>query len=171
MKNIKEIKQCLIDAQKLCKRDIFDTYAVDKKAVKPLLELRVEINEYLEQNENDIEALRAACYVECYLSNYNSALAYLQKASELSGERRDKQHLIKLTELQKSFKTISLSPSELISLADYLDEKMDSCDHSLKLTKVWLVENIEKKKHAKIIKGLQNAGGYCDCEVLANVCQ
>jgi hypothetical protein len=169
MKDIQEIKKKLIDAQKLCKRGIFDTYAVDKKAVKPLLELRAAIKEYLSQNENDIEALRAACYVECYLMNYKSGLAYLQKVAALSGERKDKQKLTALSELVDSFKTLSLSPDELVRLGDYLDEALESCDHSLKLTKIWLKENIDKKRHGRIIKGLQNSGGYCDCEVLSNV--
>ena len=65
MKDIKEINQQLIDAQKLCKRGIFENRAVDKKAVAPLLKLRAEINEYLAQNANDVEALRSACYIEC----------------------------------------------------------------------------------------------------------
>jgi len=170
MKDIKEIKQSLIDIQKVCKCDAFEFPAVNKKYVKSLLELRAEVSEYLSQNENDVEALRIACYVECYLSSYQAGLEYLKKAAELSSDRKDKTNIVRLSKLVSSYKTLSLSPDELMSLGDYLDKTMDGCDHSLSVTKAWLNENVDKKKHAKIIRGLQNAGGYCDCEVLGNVC-
>ena len=170
VKEIKEIKQSLIDIQKLCKCDVFEGHTANKKFAEPLLALKAEVSEYLSQNENDIEALRIACYVECYLSNHQTGLVYLQKAAELSNDRKDKTNVVRLSQLVNSFKKLSLSPDELESLGDYLDKEADACDHSLRLTKIWLSENIDKKKHSKIIKGLQNAGGYCDCEVLVNVC-
>ena len=170
MKDVKQLKQSFITIQKLCKRDVFEGHTANKKYAEPLLALKAEVSEYLSQNENDVEVLRIACYVECFLANHQAGLAYLQKAAEYSNDRKDKTNIVRLTQLVSSFKKLSLSPDELESLGDYLDMVSDTCDHSLRLTKMWLDENIDKKKHSKIIKGLQNAGGYCDCEVLANVC-
>jgi hypothetical protein len=166
---ISEILQMLMQAQKLCKRGIFETSAVDKRAVAPLLELKAAVQEYLIQNPCDVEALRTAAYVECYLLNFKGGLHYLEKVVELSGDRKDKQKLINLRQLTDSLNNISLSPEELLELGAHLNKTLEVCDHSLKHTKEWLDKSVDKKKHASIIKGLRNSGGYCDCEVLCNV--
>ena len=54
-------------------------------------------------------------------------------------------------------------------LFDHLDENLgDECDHSLTMTTEFLkekgIENIDK-----VVEWLNDNGGYCDCEVLANV--
>jgi hypothetical protein len=170
MKEIKELKQSLIDIQKKLRIYVFEGEIANKKYAKPLLALKAEVREYLSQNENDIEALRIACYVECYLANHQTGLEYLQKATQLSNDRKDKANVARLSQVVEKFKVLSLSPNELERLGDYLDRVPEACDHSLRFTKIWLEENIDKKKHTKIIKGLQNTGGYCDCEVFANVC-
>lgn len=55
------------------------------------------------------------------------------------------------------------------ALFDYLDKQLSEkdCDHSLKLSISFL--NLIKPDHTAIIKWLEENGGYCDCEVLANV--
>ncbi|NNV53823.1 DUF2695 domain-containing protein [Limnovirga soli] len=56
------------------------------------------------------------------------------------------------------------------NLFDHLDKELidNSCDHTLKLTSLFLeskrVENINNVK-----EWLRQNSGYCDCEVLANV--
>ncbi|WP_235950814.1 DUF2695 domain-containing protein [Heyndrickxia shackletonii] len=45
----------------------------------------------------------------------------------------------------------------------------EGCDHTHKLTKSWLENNVPKSKISKIIKAMRNQGGFCDCEVLLNV--
>ncbi|WP_301950653.1 DUF2695 domain-containing protein [Bacillus sp. V59.32b] len=66
---------------------------------------------------------------------------------------------------------MGLSPEELDSLGNYIADKLNenSCDHTLTFTKEWLKEKKTKNKIAGITKALQNQGGFCDCEVLANV--
>ncbi|WP_369076310.1 DUF2695 domain-containing protein [Escherichia coli] len=46
---------------------------------------------------------------------------------------------------------------------------MQGCDHTLLYTKEWLDTHISVSKKAKVVKALQNQGGFCDCEVLMNV--
>jgi malonyl CoA-acyl carrier protein transacylase len=57
-----------------------------------------------------------------------------------------------------------------LNLFDYLDEELseNECDHNLELTIKFLksskIENIDI-----VTNWLKENGGYCDCEVLANV--
>ncbi len=170
MKDIQEIKQNMIATQKLCMRGVFEVCAVNKKAIKPLLNLKSDLEAFLKTYPENVDAMRFYCYVQCYLLNFKTGLAYLKRTSEISCDIKDKQNLIRLTQIVESLKEIVLTPNELVDLGEYLEKALlEPCDHSLKHTKEWLAVNIEKKNHAKVIKGLQNAGGYCDCEVLANV--
>lgn len=57
------------------------------------------------------------------------------------------------------------------SLRDYLIEKLSckECNNTLRYTESWLTDNIVYENHPEILFGLREEGGYCDCEVLANV--
>lgn len=60
-----------------------------------------------------------------------------------------------------------ISPEQLHRLLGYLDVNLKSCDHTTKLTAIFLhVENLEKDR---VLSWLGEHGGYCDCEVLANL--
>ena len=70
---------------------------------------------------------------------------------------------------EEAIERMPISFSDLAALFDYLDEQLgeQECDHTPKITKAFL-EN--RKLDAKlIIPWLEEYGGYCDCEVLANV--
>ena len=64
--------------------------------------------------------------------------------------------------------TMPISKDDLASLFDHLDSALSTgCDHSLKITRSFLQgRNLSE---AAIIPWLGEYGGYCDCEVLANV--
>lgn len=58
-------------------------------------------------------------------------------------------------------------PEQLDQLLDYLDANFESCDRTTRLTETFLqAENLEK---ASILEWLGEHGGYCDCEVFANL--
>ena len=60
-----------------------------------------------------------------------------------------------------------MPPEKLHQLLDYLDAKLQTCDHTTKLTAIFLhVANLEKDK---VLSWLGEHDGYCDCEVLANL--
>lgn len=63
--------------------------------------------------------------------------------------------------------TIPVSKENLKGLFDWLDAKLDKCDHTLKYTIQYLTN--EALSENEIIIWLNEQGGYCDCEVLANV--
>ena len=61
-----------------------------------------------------------------------------------------------------------LSPERLSGLFDYLDDALaGGCDHSLKLTRQFL--QAHSLPESTVVPWLGSHGGYCDCEVLANV--
>ncbi len=86
-------------------------------------------------------------------------------------KQRRKEKLLSLRQKQQENKVaqMPLSKNDLANLFNYLDEKLgdESCDHSLRLTQAY----IESKglPFEKVKVWLAQYGGYCDCEVLANV--
>ncbi|GAB3366918.1 DUF2695 domain-containing protein [Lysobacter rhizosphaerae] len=64
--------------------------------------------------------------------------------------------------------SMPISQDQLAGLFDYLDSALSAgCDHSLKLTRHFLQAN--GLPEATIVPWLGQYGGYCDCEILANV--
>lgn len=60
-----------------------------------------------------------------------------------------------------------LSPEQLHRLLDYLDANLKACDHTTKLAAIFL--HVEKLERDKVLSWLGEQGGFCDCEVLANL--
>lgn len=67
----------------------------------------------------------------------------------------------------KLIASMPLNPAQLKSLLDYLDANLRSCDHTTKLTDIFL--HVEKLDSDRILPWLAENGGYCDCEVLSNL--
>lgn len=72
-------------------------------------------------------------------------------------------------EKQTAMTALTLDRPALDSLLDHLDEALSDqgCDHSLRFTQAWAEQ--EGREWEPLADGLREAGGYCDCEVLANV--
>jgi hypothetical protein len=74
----------------------------------------------------------------------------------------------KKQERQKLIASIPMPHQVLRDLFDHLDQESASgCDHTLRLTTAFLQKrglDVER-----IVPWLRDHGGYCDCEVLANV--
>ena len=62
-----------------------------------------------------------------------------------------------------------LDADQLENLLAFLDERDAEahCDRSLRLTMAWMAENSVEEE--PLTAALAEFGGYCDCEVLANV--
>jgi Protein of unknown function (DUF2695) len=71
------------------------------------------------------------------------------------------------TERAELLLTMPIKSEQLHQLLDYLDTNLKSCDHTTKLTAIFLqAENLEEDK---VLPWLADHGDYCDCEVLANL--
>ena len=69
---------------------------------------------------------------------------------------------------KKAIEEMPISLAHLGQLFDYLDLELEvGCDHTPKITIAFLNEN--KLNQNIILPWLQEQGGYCDCEILANV--
>ncbi|WP_219151400.1 DUF2695 domain-containing protein [Amycolatopsis sp. TNS106] len=67
-----------------------------------------------------------------------------------------------------AWNALGLDRAELDALYDWLDERLgaEGCDHSVRLTEMWASE--QGVDWPMLREALGDAGGYCDCEVLAN---
>ncbi len=74
----------------------------------------------------------------------------------------------KAKEQESLLRSMQLSVLELRALLNHLDTVLASgCDHTLNETLIFLTA--QKLEPSLVIPWLQEHGGYCDCEVLANV--
>ena len=81
---------------------------------------------------------------------------------------RDRKKAWKEREREKARSAFPLSEVQLNSMFNTVEAQVEEggCDHSHRFTKQWLSENQEPVD--KVIDWLEEHGGYCDCEVLAN---
>jgi hypothetical protein len=87
-----------------------------------------------------------------------------------SEQERRKAIVREIAERQRAeaIAAMPISQGHLAQLFDYLDGALAAgCDHSLKLTRQFLQAN--SLPEDSVISWLGEYGGYCDCEVLANV--
>jgi len=66
-------------------------------------------------------------------------------------------------------KSLPMDKETFKELFDYLDEGLgEGCDHTMTMTLDFLKQK-EIKNIDEVVEWLNDKGGYCDCEVLANV--
>ncbi len=72
-------------------------------------------------------------------------------------------------EKQTAMTALTLDRRALDALLDHLHQRLseEGCDHTLRLTRAWAEQ--EARDWTALADALREAGGYCDCEVLANV--
>jgi hypothetical protein len=89
-------------------------------------------------------------------------------SSEDKKKRKDLLAQISGREKKDFEESLPISRQTFHNLFDFLDEKLVKCDDDLTLTDAFLMDNhISNISEVKL--WLQEHGGYCDCEVLANV--
>ena len=171
--DINELRLLLIEAQKLSGQSSYERRSPNKKAMPVLLRARAGLSKYVESNPASVEGWRLLSLAEECLLNYPAAETSLEKAIGLSSgspDRRDLKKLVLLREYKVKWKALALQPEQLASLGKYLQSRLAAapCDHSLRLTTDWIKQTGLKDATA-ILNGFRGEGGYCDCEVLANV--
>lgn len=86
----------------------------------------------------------------------------------MNPEDRDRKRAWKDQERQKAQLAFPL-PSELLaSLFARVEAQVDQqgCDHTYRFTDQWLTEH--QQQRALVLEWLEEHGGFCDCEVVAN---
>lgn len=169
--DIEVIKQQFIEVRKKIKYSALEGIRLDQNLVTPLKQIRFELVEKLNEQPEDIELLRMLYHINCYFLSYKKAEQILSQIVILTKANKDKKELYLLRELLIKNKDCKLTSSQMENLVNYVAICLEKngCDHSLKHTKEWLDSNVGRSKHKKIIIFIQNSGGYCDCEVVANI--
>jgi hypothetical protein len=170
---LNELKLLLMEGQKLSGQSSYERRSPNKKAMPALLRARSGLAKYVEASPTDVEGWRLLSLAEECLLNYPAAETSLQKAIHLSlcsADRRDLKKLALLREYKARWNALTLRPEQLALLGKYLESRLAAspCDHSLRLTTDWLKQAGQKDITA-VLNGLRGEGGYCDCEVQANV--
>lgn len=88
-----------------------------------------------------------------------------------SEEKKRRKQIVKdlrKKENDDALAAMPMSKSDLKGLFDYLDDALsEPCDHTRKMTEAYLKSKGIATE--KVFPWLDRYGGYCDCEVLANV--
>jgi len=84
------------------------------------------------------------------------------KKKRLKAQWRDQQR-------KAAFAALPLPVGELKAMFDMLNIELPrkGCDHSRRLSQAWLTSRGHNV--ARVFAWLDTQGGYCDCEILANV--
>jgi hypothetical protein len=172
MKVLNELRQVLVEGQRRSMQGSYERRAPARKAIPYLIEARAGLRQYVEANGKDAEGWRLLAQAEECLLNFEGARQCLEKAVALAGksDKKDLKRMVLLKEYQAKWSELALSPAELEDLGRHLDQHLreEGCDHTLRYTKAWL-QQATYANVTSVIAALRNHGGYCDCEVLANV--
>lgn len=91
------------------------------------------------------------------------------KTNEEKDRQKQLRAELKRKEKERFLNSLPMSADHFKELFDYLDQQLEQegCDDTLSLTESYLDE--QGLEHEKVVSWLEEYGGYCDCEVLANV--
>jgi Protein of unknown function (DUF2695) len=172
MKTIAELRALLMSAQRLTAQSSYERRAPSPKSVPALLAAKSEVIQFLDKNAESTEAHRLLSMAQECLLNYPAARRSFEAALLLLNQRnpKDLKHLALLKEYESKWVDFPLTPEELASLGHFLAASLSEtgCNNSAEQTKQWLTKHSPSKMEAKL-KAIRHWGGYCDCEVLANV--
>ena len=73
---------------------------------------------------------------------------------------------LRSAEIERIRCSLPLEPAQMKSLFDFVSAGEAECDHTLRHTLRFL-EHLQVSSE-RVVAWFQDAGGYCDCEVLAN---
>jgi len=170
--DLDHLRTMLVEGIKRSGQGSYERRAPAEEAVPYLLEVRTGLRAHLVRQPEDSAAWRLLSQAEECLLHYPAAVHALEAALRQSPqrERKDLQRLALLKEYATKWQEVHLDPQALAQLGWYLEQRFaeEPCDHTLRHTKHWLSER-RLGNIAKIVAGLRNQGGYCDCEVAANV--
>ena len=84
-------------------------------------------------------------------------------------QKRELKRAFKEQEKATAREAMVLDEEQLNNLLDFLDERLpaNGCDHSLRLSREWAASNAVDADMLAL--SLEHFGGFCDCEVVANV--
>ena len=172
MASIDDVERDLREVHAVSGQGSYERRAPSREARIGFLRVRRSLREILSCEPGNIRALQLLASAEEGLLNYPAAVAALEQVLRLNPapERRVLKQLARVSEYARAWKDLKLSPNELEELGNHLRKQLAlfRCDETTRLTEQWIRQRRPRKLQL-ILRGLQSHGGYCDCEVLANV--
>ena len=82
----------------------------------------------------------------------------------------DRSKIMKMTYKAQQKKPHLLTANEAAALFAHLDICLQDvgCNHTHRFTLEWLDQHVNFMQHEAVLAEIEDMGGYCDCEVLAN---
>ena len=82
----------------------------------------------------------------------------------------DRSKMMKMEYKKQQRQAHILTEDQAASLLQYVELKLQyhTCKHDRRYTQEWLEQHIDAAQHDAILTELEDMGGYCDCEVVAN---
>ena len=82
----------------------------------------------------------------------------------------DRSRIMKMEYKAQQKKAHLLTADQAASLLQYVEFRLlyHTCKHNHRFTQEWLEQHVDFMKHDAVLTELEDMGGYCDCEVLAN---
>ncbi|HZZ78207.1 MAG TPA: DUF2695 domain-containing protein [Gemmataceae bacterium] len=171
-KTVSELEVILLEGQRRSKQGSYMRRKPAAEALPFLIEARTGLQELVRINDKDPQAWRLLAQAEECLLNYAAARRCLETAMSLSArkDKKDLKRLALLRENEKQWAELELNPDQLGDLGEHLQAALGEagCDHTFRFTEEWLRRNNGNDIN-RLLETLRGRGGYCDCEVLANV--
>ena len=172
MSRIEEMERELRNAQAASGQGSYERRQPNPLARAQLVKVRRQLVEALSEKPDDVRVLLLLASSEEALLNYPATVSLLERASQLlpGPDRRVLKQLARSREYARFWTELRLAPAELEGLGRFLRLEFlhAPCDASRRLTERWIAVN-RPGEVDDILRGLESGGGYCDCEVLANV--
>lgn len=173
MTHIDELEQALRRAHQVSGQGSYERRAPTDEARIAFIQVRDSLREILSSEPDNVVALRLLASAEEGLLNYSAAILALERCLALtpsSGGRPLLKQLARVREYAGKWGRLVLSAEDLAALGRHLDLEISrgACDQTTRRTEAWLNSH-HAARGPGILKELVAWGGYCDCEVLANV--
>jgi len=170
--DLQVIKSRLQQALNLSQQGSYHRRAPSARALPLLQEVRQELELWIAENGEDIDALRSLALAEEALLLYHNAVLTLERVITLSRtpDRKDLKRLAACREASGLWKNLTLAPYELVELGRFLKGSlMDRApSESLYWTEQWLREN-KPEQLESILAALGHLGYGSDYKVLHNL--
>jgi len=170
--DLDRIRGLLREGLNLSQQGSYGRRAPSPKALPLLRQARDDLEAWVAQNGENVEALRSLALAEEALLNYDGAAHLLQKVISLSpqADRKDLKRLAACREAGHLWSQLALSPRELAELGLYLKGKLldNVPERSLRWTETWLHQTKPDEKQA-ILASIRRLGYFSDYDVLHNL--
>ena len=144
------------------------------EATRRLIELGSRVDDVLELNPDDPQALDLRALLFENLLDFENAILCLQRVADTAGkpDRKLLKRIAALKAEQDFWEALGLTPFQLEQLAQYLSERyprFGETDDPFRFTREWLANNYASD-WMFVLDALPALGANNDSQVLANVC-